>query len=217
MGECEQAIARRSARSTTSKAWRAANFLDCPPHTEHSPRIEFYRSIISRGGWMILILLIGAAVFFGMHISKLDVNAQTEALMDSDDPDLAKYNELQQEWGSDEYAIISVTRDEWFSEEGIATFKEIVADLQANVPHAGRTVSLLDVPLIRQKENPSLFSLMSGLKHYGDKGVDLEAARKELTGHAMALDNAITKDGRSLGLLLFMEAPPADARISTRN
>ena len=53
------------------------------------------------------------------------------------------------------------------------------------IPYVASVVSVLDVPLLRQKPGPGLSPL--GVPNLTSDGVDLDAARTELRGHTHAL------------------------------
>jgi predicted RND superfamily exporter protein len=173
--------------------------------------VNLYRTIILRGWWLILLILLAAAILLVRFIPHLDVDAGTSILLNDDDADLVYYNESRVDWGYDEYAIFCVTRDDWFTPDGVEDLKKVVADLR-EVPHVLSTVSALDVPLLRQRPakrlNPlALLQPKSIVSFLGDPKCDLARARDELAKHKLALGNLISDEARSLSVLVYLDVP----------
>lgn len=178
---------------------------DLLPICEVGP-INRLRSIIERLGLWILLGLLAAVIFFTIQIPKIDINANTDGFIEEESETVATYYETRGDWGTDEFAAFCVTADDWFTPEGIARLKEINADLAA-VDYVGHTVSILDVPLLRQQpdEKPSLLGLFRLLKQLGDPDADLARAKAEHAEHQLTVDNLISRDGRHLNVLAFLD------------
>jgi hypothetical protein len=128
------------------------------------------------------------------------VEAGTDVLLNDRDPDLEYYNKTRSEWGTDEYCIVCVTKEDWFTKEGVATLLEFAKALKA-LPHARKGLSVADVPLLR---NGSLLPIT-----LADPKCDLAKARQELVEHTQARGNLISANGRDLSILVYLD-PPAD-------
>lgn len=167
-------------------------------------------SLISKGWWFVLLVFLIASGYFLTRAGDLKVDADVEVLFDNVDPSLEKFMQNQEVWGTDEYAIFCATGDEWFTAEGLKRAQAIQEDLTNNVRHCRLVASLGDIPLLRQKDNPSVFGLMGGLKTPFSEEIDIERARNELLDHEMAKDNFISSDGRNLSYLVFLDDKTAD-------
>ncbi|MGK0184560.1 MAG: putative RND superfamily exporter protein [Verrucomicrobiales bacterium] len=167
-------------------------------------------ALISKGWWIVLLVFFAASGFFLSRAGDLKVNADVEVLFDNVDPSLEKFMENQEVWGADEYAIFCATADEWFTAEGLQRAQAIQDDLTNKVRHCRLVASLGDIPLLRQKDNPSIFGLMGGLKTPFSEGIDIERAKVEVLDHEMAKDNFISSDGRNLSYLVFLNDKNAD-------
>ncbi len=145
-------------------------------------------------------------LFFGAAIPRLDINADTDAFLDEESHGIDVYYRTREEWGTDEFALLCFTADDWFTEEGIARLKQIDADLKA-VSFVQSTLSVLDIPLLRQDPDtrPNLVRLAFNRKFLGQKEIDLAAAEKELATHELTLGNLISHDGRSLNVLAYLD------------
>lgn len=163
------------------------------------------RFLFSKAWWLVLAVFLGVAGFLLSRSGDLAIDADVEVLFDNIDPSLEKFMQNQQVWGADEYAIFCATADDWFTPEGIRTAQAIQQDLAGKVRHCRLVASLGDIPLLRQKDNPSIFGLMGGLKTAFSGEIDLERARSEVLDHEMAKDNFISGDGRSVSYLVFLD------------
>lgn len=172
------------------------------------------RSVVERCWWLILLLLVGTTVFFACALPRLNINANTDAFLEEESEEVSAYYETREEWGTDEFAVLCVTADDWFTPGGMKRLKEIEADLEATDFVAG-TMSILDVPLLRQKpdEKPSLGFLFGGMKSLRDEGIDLELAAKEHATHELTVGNLISRDGRSLNILAYLDWSKVDGKI----
>ncbi|NIP98147.1 MAG: hypothetical protein GWO24_33880, partial [Akkermansiaceae bacterium] len=177
-------------------------------------RIAFFRSIIERGWWLILIALLGGTAFLATGIPRLQINASTDAFLEEEDPGITVYYETREEWGTDEFAIVCITADDWFTPEGMKRLKAVEADVKA-VPFVASTMSILDVPLLRQEPDrkASLFQISRSMVDMRSEGIDLAAARTEITSHELARGNLISADGRNLNLLAYLDWSKVDGKV----
>lgn len=165
------------------------------------------RRLLERGALPIVLgflALAGAAAGF---LPRFAVEAGTNVLLNEDDPDLAYYNITRADWAYDEYAIVCVRREEWFTAEGVDILKSLSAELQ-QAPGVSKVVSILGVPLLRNR--PSLVPIPIFLSQ---AAVKLDKAKEELLGHTQALGNLVSADGRDLNLLVYLDVPPELVRL----
>ena len=119
---------------------------------------------------------------------------------------MATYYEAREDWGTDEFAVFCVTADDWFTPEGIKRLGQIEADLK-QAPFVASTVSILDVPLLRQEPDrkPNLLFLARGIKSLRDRSVDLTRAADELTNHELTVGNLVSGDGKSVNIIAYLD------------
>jgi len=177
-------------------------------------RIGLFRLIIERWWWLILVVLLGWAVISCVLIPKLEINAESDAFMDDDDPALEAYYSTREIWGWDEYAILCVTSDKWFTPEGIERLQKMEAELAA-IPHVDSTLSVLDVPLLRQRPEarPKIWKMAREIRSLRDEDIDLAAAESELRDHELAQGNLISEDGRSLNVLIYLSGEMVEGKM----
>ena len=155
---------------------------------------------------MILVLLLGTGAYLACFLPQVEINANTDAFMEEESEEVTTYYETRAEWGTDEFAIVCVTADDWFTPAGRARLQEIVADIEA-APFVASTMSVFDVPLLRQDPDrkPRLLKLKEHMTNLGSANVDLGRARDELRNHELARGNLISADGRSINILAYLD------------
>lgn len=177
-------------------------------------RIAIYRKFIERTWWLILLALLGGAVYFATWIPRIEINAETDAFMAEDDPALETYYETRGDWGWDEYATVCVTADDWFTPAGLARLRAMEQDFLA-LESVTSTMSVLDVPLLRQQPElkPQLLKIKERTSSLREPDVDVAAARDELESHELARGNLISADGRSLNVLVYLSFRMVDGKV----
>lgn len=168
-----------------------------------------YARWLERGWLLIVLAFVAAGIATGSFLPRLTVDASTNVLLDEKDPDLTYYSESRRQWPSDdEFAIICCRRADWFTPESLEVLRGFQTDLEnpALVPGAKKTLSLLSIPLLRQKPLPIPMKIDA-------KGVDLAKAREEMTNHAVARGTFISPDGKDTVLLVYLDQPPGYADL----
>ena len=163
-----------------------------------------YRTLIQRYGHFILGLFLLGGGALGVFLKDLQVEPSVNVFLDQADDDLAYYDLSRTEWAYDEYAMVCVRREDWFTPESIDVLKKLTATLE-EVPNVSGTMSILDVPLMRNRAG--LLALITGPVTLDKKGVNLAKARKEIIDdkHTQALGNLISEDGRDLMIIVNLE------------
>jgi predicted RND superfamily exporter protein len=167
-----------------------------------------YASFLRRFWPVPVLALLAAAAWAVTQFGKLGIEFQTTTLLDQKDPELKVYEQLHEtkSWSQNEFAVVCASGIDWVSPEGAARLKELVADLEAG-PEVGGTMSLLNTPLLRQNpdQKPNLLTLAgSGMKYIGSEGVDYATAKAELLDHELATGSLVSKDGRSVNVLVYL-------------
>ncbi len=168
------------------------------------------KGLIGRGWAIVLAFFILAAGAAGGQLPKFGVEAGTNVLLNEKDPDLRFYNVTRPEWGYDEYAIATARREDWFTPESVALLRELADDL-AKARHAKSVLSILSVPLLRNR--PPAFAGLPNPTALDKAGANLEKARTEILGHTQARGNLISEDGKDLSILVFLDVPEEILRL----
>ena len=174
---------------------------------------KIYDSLVRRGWLVVALVMLAAAAWAASQLGKLGIEFQTTTLLDVKDPELKVYEQLHEtkSWSQNEFAVVCASGIDWVTPEGAATLQALVAELEAG-PEVGGTTSLLTIPLLRQKpdQKPNMFSMLGGMKHVGDEGVNYETARAELLSHELAMPSLISRDGKSVNVLVHLRTASPD-------
>ncbi len=169
-----------------------------------------YQKLIRKGWAPILLLLLGITLFSGSQLRHFMIDSGTSVLLDDGDPDLAFYNQSRVDWGYDEYTIVCLHREDWFTPEGIALLNEFTEALR-KAPNVLSITAINTVPLLRNRP-PNPLQLLTNPKKIPvrldtGKNVDLDKAKEELTQHTQARGNIISPDGKDISILVYLTIP----------
>jgi len=169
-----------------------------------------FQALLRRGRIPILLAFLAAGGGAGWLLRDFAVEAGTDVLLDQADENLAYYNQSRVDWGSDEYLIVCLRRNQgWITPESLALLREIVTQLRA-APHVKSTLSIFDVPLLRNAPSLILPAPVRLLDKDGNLNpkVNLEKARAEILQHTQAKNNLIAGDqGQDLSILVYLDVP----------
>ena len=177
---------------------------------------RIYSWVVRRAWLVVVVVLLAAGALAVSQFGKLGIEFQTTTLLDQKDPELKIYEELHETrtWSQNEFAVVCASGVDWTSEEGATLLRALVTDLEAG-PEVGGTMSLLNIPLLRQNpdQKPNVLALAgAGMKYVGGRApINHESARTELLDHELATGSLISKDGRSTNVLVYLRVPEPGA------
>lgn len=177
---------------------------------------RIYSWVVRRAWLVVVVVLLAAGALAVSQFGKLGIEFQTTTLLDQKDPELKIYEELHETrtWSQNEFAVVCASGVDWTSEEGATLLRALVTDLEAG-PEVGGTMSLLNIPLLRQNpdQKPNVLALAgAGMKYIGGRSpINHESARTELLDHELATGSLISKDGRSTNVLVYLRVPEPGA------
>jgi predicted RND superfamily exporter protein len=177
---------------------------------------RIYSWVVRRAWLVVVVVLLVAGALAVSQFGKLGIEFQTTTLLDQKDPELKIYEELHETktWSQNEFAVVCASGVDWTSEEGATLLRALVTDLEAG-PEVGGTMSLLNIPLLRQNpdQKPNVLALAgAGMKYIGGRApINHESARTELLDHELATGSLISKDGRSTNVLVYLRVPEPGA------
>jgi predicted RND superfamily exporter protein len=177
---------------------------------------RIYSWVVRRAWLVVVVVLLVAGALAVSQFGKLGIEFQTTTLLDQKDPELKIYEELHETktWSQNEFAVVCASGVDWTSEEGATLLRALVTDLEAG-PEVGGTMSLLNIPLLRQNpdQKPNVLALAGGGMKYigGTAPINHESARTELLDHELATGSLISKDGRSTNVLVYLRVPEPGA------
>ncbi len=151
-----------------------------------------------------LTLLIVIAGFFIAQIPDFQLDASSDSLVLEGDENLAFYQGIKKNYGSDDYLVISyqVTGD-LLDPQQLAHLANLKRDL-AKITQIKSITSILDVPLFRSP--PLSLTDLSGENITLENGkADLALALKEFTTSPLYANNLVSKDGKTTAILISLK------------
>ncbi|MCI5968929.1 efflux RND transporter permease subunit [Helicobacter sp.] len=146
---------------------------------------------------------------FGFFALKLPIDASSDSLILENDKDFQAYTSLLKNYSIKDFLIVAYTpkSSDIFSYNSLATLKELTADLNA-IPQIQSTLSILNAPLLKSVPNLDLQETLKLNPTLLSKEVDLELAKKEILSHPFFLQNLISKDAKTAGIVITLKDNP---------
>ena len=159
--------------------------------------------------WLRWLVVLGVtALTLGAILLVRDgfaVEASSDSLVLENDPDWLFYERTAVDFGSDEFLLVALQRDDLFSPDGVSQVHELTQRM-GELDGVQSVSSISNVRLLASRPTPLPLMWELNLKplHLPDEGVDLERARLELTQHEAYVGNLISPDGSSAGIIVTL-------------
>jgi len=171
----------------------------------------------------VLVLLALLMLVAGFYATRFSFDASSDTLVVQGDPELATYLRVSEQFGGDEFLLMTFRPDEAdaLTPENLDTLGRLEADLEA-LDGVSDVFSILDAPLL-QSPPVSLGELSAGeYRTLGSPDVNRQMARDELTASPLFRNLLITDDAETsalrIGLALDGELLAVDReRAALRN
>jgi uncharacterized protein len=152
----------------------------------------------------LLAVLAALAMLAGYYATHFSFDASSDDLVVRGDPDLATYLRVSEQFGSDEFLLMTFTPagGDALAPANLAVLAELQKDLEALDGVVG-VFSILDVPLLQSPPVP-IAELADGLTTLASPGVDIALARQELTTSPLFRELLITADADTSALRIDM-------------
>jgi predicted RND superfamily exporter protein len=164
-------------------------------------RRSVYESTVLDRPKAVLVALTLILSFFAFHAQDFRLDASADSLLLEDDADLRVYREVRERYSSAELLIVTFTPSQpLFSAEPLARLKSLRDDLQS-LPHVDSVVSLLDVPLLKNRDM-TLVEAVQNFQILEGPDIDLERARAELQHSPIFRELILSADAKTTALLV---------------
>lgn len=138
-----------------------------------------YRRLVLKGAPWMMLLVLGACVFFALQLPNIKLDASSDSLVLEGDNALEVYRQTTKTYGSDEFLLVTFKPPgELLADENLATLKRLRDELAA-LEQVTSVVSILDVPLL-QSPPLSLTDLSADIHTLSSPDVDRQLAAQEL-------------------------------------
>ncbi len=161
-----------------------------------------YQYLVYRQPVVVLLLLALLALASAWQARNFELDASGESLVLENDPDLNYYREVRENYGTDEYLVVTYTpRDELLSFESLAGLQAL-RDAFLQMDSIDKVNSILDAPVIYQS-GMRLSELGQGLQSLRDENIDRALARREFATNPFYRELLVSADGRTTALQLI--------------
>ncbi len=144
---------------------------------------------------LVVLLLVG---FFSVHTTNLKLDASAESIVLENDGDLKYYRLMLEQYGSDDFLIITYTPVEDLFATATLTRIQSLRDELSKLERVRSVVTLLDVPLLNSPRI-TISELSDGAKAntLETPGIDRDLARQEFLESPIYRNNLVSVDGRT--------------------
>ncbi len=163
---------------------------------------------ILRWRWplMVAILLLTAFFFYEMRGLKMDTS--TESLFLEGDQTRITYNKFKEIFGSDDFVYILFETEDFFQCETIRLIKQLAKDLEEHVPYIEDMKFLGNVEYVEGVEGG--IEIRDLIEEIPETQKQVEIVRKRAMAEPLYLDNLISRDGKTVAILLECERFPEE-------
>jgi len=163
---------------------------------------KLYSKIILSRPWFVLVFIMAIMLIFALHIQHFRLDASSDSLSLENDQALKYYNQISEQYGSDDYLIMTYSpkNQDLFAKASLADLKDLQTDLAA-LDRVQSIISILDVPLLKA-EPVTLETLQKNIITLNNHTVDLDDARQELTNSILYSDLLISQDGQTTAFII---------------
>ena len=165
--------------------------------------------------WLLLALVCAALAAAAPFWHRFEFDASADTLVVDGDPKLVYYLETGLNFASDEFLVLTYRPGNLFTPDSLDLLDRMQTQL-ATIDGVASVFSILDAPLL-QSPPLSLDELAGGdLPTLRDEGVDLEAAKRELTTSPVFRELLISLDGETSAIRIVLDPPTRLDRLQVR-
>lgn len=162
---------------------------------------KFCRQAYQQHYRLLVLFTLTIVCFFSLFVHRFQLDTSADALVLDSDPSLHILREIQDQFGIQEYVVITYTPfGELFSEKNIELIESLKSKL-AGIENVESITSLTDAPLLKNSD-ADLSQLTENIKTLTSADVDLEAAREEILNSPLYRGQLVSKDGGTTALLV---------------
>lgn len=172
----------------------------------HSLSLRFYRTILNAPK-IVLALCLVALFVFGFFALKLPIDASSDSLILENDKDFKTYESIAKNYSSQDFLILALSpkSGDVFSQDSLATLQNLTQDLK-EIPQIEGILSILNAPLLKSAPNLDLQESLQANITLLSLQTDFELAKNEILNHPFYVQNLISKDAKTTGILIYLTA-----------
>jgi hypothetical protein len=165
----------------------------------------FYNHLVFKQSWAVLILVAVLVLLAAYYALDFELDASAESLVLENDNSLEYYRQTREQYGTDEFLIITYTPDnDLLSKESLKGI-ESLRDQLLKIDSVESVVSILDAPIIYNLD-VKLSELGNNLKTIESSDMDMALARKEFLTNPFYRDLIVSSDARTTAIQVIFYA-----------
>ena len=165
---------------------------------------RIYKNLIIKKPKFTLSILIVLLLSFGYFTKDFQLDASSDTLLLENDPDLKYLREVNAKYGSKDFLVLTYTpKDDLLAPDTIKNLTNLKNDL-ANLSWADNVISILDVPLLKNNDDP-LSERIKNFKTLSSDDSDKKRGFDEIINSPIYKEFVISKDGKTSGILVYIK------------
>ena len=159
----------------------------------------FYYHLVFKQSSLVLVLVSFMVLLAAYYALDFELDASAESLVLENDNSLEYYRQTREQYGTDEFLIITYTPDnDLLSKESLKGI-ESLRDQLLKIDSVESVVSILDVPIIYNLE-VKLSELANNLETIESPGMDMALVRKEFLTNPFYRDLIVSSDVKTTAI-----------------
>ncbi|MFH0780980.1 MAG: efflux RND transporter permease subunit [Pseudomonadota bacterium] len=150
--------------------------------------------------WLALLLVAGIVASLVAQLPKLTMDTSNESFFHHDDQVLLDYNAFRDQYGKDEFIIITVDNPNIFSLDFLGKLREFHHQLQEKVPYIDKITSLLNVRNTHGEGDEIVVS--DFIKPWPQNAQDLETLKRRAGENSLYKNFVLSEDGKTTAIII---------------
>ncbi|TXE88575.1 RND family transporter [Campylobacter volucris] len=145
-------------------------------------------------------------LFFTFFSKNLSVDASAQSLLLEHDEDLKFYREISSRYSGDDFLMLAFTPKDadLFSQKNLNFIKNISKEI-AQIKGVKQVFSIANAPLLQSFNDKDLKEIVKNIPNIFSQDINITLAKKEILNHPFYKNNLISKDGKTAGILIYLE------------
>jgi len=172
---------------------------------------SIYKNSILNKPKLVCFIILLMTTFFASHIPDFRLDASGDTLVLENDNALKFYREIKQQYGSDDFLIMTYTPKKDLFDQTTIDDLVLMSEQLTKINQLESIISILNVPLINSPP-VTLKSLVDHIPTLLDPNVNKNLAKKELLLSPLFKNLLISSDSKTTALLLYIK-PDTDYQL----
>ncbi len=153
-----------------------------------------FAEVILKYRLTIIIVTTGLTIFFGIGLSKLNINSDMLSYLKPDDPVVKLFNRIGEDYGGNTLAMVAVGSDTVFSVNTLNLIKDLT-EKYSNIKGVSNVMSLTNILDIKRTDGGLEISKLIDKYNIPQTRKDLDQLKKYTLDEDMYAGKIISKDG----------------------